>query len=153
MESEIFHNKKRRDEKRLLLLFSWSGNQVWNLNKHEGKFWQSWGLERDFFSSSALQYALEESMSAAPLAVTTIVTLRTIPTRQIISSSVSSSNKANNPLHCDKNYLHESKVLQSMQLAFLPSFRCLILLSLNPMLVLLHAFLIKYSVPRNSAAF
>lgn len=138
-------------QKGFLLLFSWPGNQVWNLNKHEGEFWQSWGPERYFFSSAALQYALEESVSAAPLQLATIATLRTIPTRHIIFSSVSSSNKANNPLHCDKNYLHESKVLQSIQLAFLLSSHCLILLSLNPTLVLLHAFLIKYSVPRNSA--
>lgn len=87
------------------------------------------------------------------LQLATVAFLAAIPIRQIIFSNVSRSNKANNPLHCDKNYLHESKVLWSIQVAFLLSSLYLILLSLNLMFVLPHAFLIKFSVPRNSAAF
>lgn len=109
--------------------------------------------EISFFSSFALQYALEESLSEPGLQLATIASLRTIPMRTIIFSNGSRSNKANNPLHCDKNYLHESYVLWSMQLAFLLSSLCSIPLSLSLMFALLCAFLIKFSMPRNSAAF
>lgn len=105
------------------------------------------------FHPQTLQYVLEESCSGSGLQGAPVASLRTVPTRQIIFSNVSRSNKVNNPPHCDKNYLHEGKIFQSRVFAFLLSTLYLILLSLSLMFVLLHAFLIKFSLPRNSAAF
>lgn len=134
-------------------LFWWSGNQVWYLNDCEVKFWQIKVLEILFFILRPYNTCWRRAVQRPGLQGAPVASLRTVPTRQIIFSNVSRSNKVNNPPHCDKNYLHEGKIFQSGVFAFLLSTLYLILLSLSLMFVLLHAFLIKFSLPRNSAAF
>lgn len=126
---------------------------MWYLNDREGKFWQIRILEMLFFIFRLCNTPWRGAVRRPGLQLAPVASLRTVPTRQIIFSNVSRSNKVNNPPHCDKNYLHDGKIFQSRVFAFLLSALYLILLSLSLMFVLLHAFLIKFRLPRNSAAF